>query len=142
MALYVMEKSWVNMIIFAALAVVNIGLDLAFIPAFGLWGAFFPVAAVMLAAVAVFRAAAGRFDPRLSIPAGFIARCFLAVSPAALLVLTASRFDSPGALVVQMAIGVVLVFAGVKLLRLFGEREKALLMRLPVPFKEKIVSIL
>ncbi len=142
MALYVMEKSWINMLVFAALAVINIGLDLAFIPRFGLWGAFFPVAAVMLVAVAVFSTVAGRFDSGLSIPAGFIARCYLASLPTALLGISASRWDSPIALAVQMLIGVILLLAGVKLLRLFGEREKALLMRLPVPFKEKIVSIL
>jgi O-antigen/teichoic acid export membrane protein len=142
MALYVMEKSWVNMLVFAVLAAVNIGLDLAFIPRFGLWGAFLPVAAVMLIAIAVFRIVAGRFDSGLSIPAGFIARCYLAVLPAALLGFSASKWDSPAALVVQMLIGVVLMFAGVRLLRLFGEREKELLMKLPVPLKEKIVSIL
>jgi O-antigen/teichoic acid export membrane protein len=141
-ALYVMEKSWVNMLVFAALAIVNIGLDLAFIPRFGLWGAFFPVAAVMLLAVVVFRTVAGRFDSGLSIPAGFIARCYLAALPTALLGLSASRWDSPIALAVQMLIGVILLFAGIKFLRLFGEREKALMMRLPIPLKEKIVSIL
>jgi O-antigen/teichoic acid export membrane protein len=142
MALYVMEKSWVNMLVFVVLAVVNIGLDLAFIPRFGLWGAFFPVAVVMLLAIVIFRMVAGRFDSGLSIPAGFIARCYLAALPTALLGLSASRWDSPVALAAQMLIGVFLLFAGVKLLRLFGEREKALLMRLPIPLKEKIVSIL
>lgn len=142
MALYVMEKSWVNMLVFAALAAVNIGLDLAFIPRFGLWGAFFPVAAVMLLAVAVYRMVAGRFASGLSIPAGFIARCYLAALPTALLGLSASRWDSPIALAAQMLIGVILLLAGIKLLRLFGEREKALLLRLPIPFREKIVSIL
>ncbi len=142
MALYVMEKSWVNMLVFAALAVINIGLDLAFIPRFGLWGAFFPVAAVMLVAVAVFSTVARRFDSGLSIPAGFIARCYLASLPTALLGISASRWDSPIALAAQMLIGVILLLAGVKFLRLFGEREKALVMRLPIPLKEKIVSIL
>jgi O-antigen/teichoic acid export membrane protein len=142
MALYVMEKSWVNMLVFAALAIVNIGLDLAFIPRFGLWGAFFPVAAVMLLAIAVFRVVAGRFDSGLTIPAGFVARCYLAALPTSLLGLSASRWDSPVALAVQMLIGVFFLFAGMRLLRLFGEREKALIMRMPIPFKEKIVSIL
>ncbi len=142
MALYVMEKSWVNMLVFIALAIVNVGLDLAFIPRFGLWGAFFPVAAIMLLAIVIFRMVAGRFDSSLSIPAGFIARCYLAALPTALLGISASRWDSPIALAAQMLIGVFLLLAGVKLLRLFGEREKALLMRLPIPLKEKIVSIL
>jgi O-antigen/teichoic acid export membrane protein len=142
MALYVLEKSWVNMLVFAALALVNIGLDLALIPRFGLWGAFFPVAAVMLFAVAAFRAVAGRFDSRLAIPAGFVLRCYLAALPTALLGISSSRWDSPIALAVQMLIGVILLLAGSKLMKLFGEREKAFLMRFPIPLKEKIVSIL
>lgn len=142
MALYVMEKSWVNMLVFTALAIVNIGLDLAFIPRFGLWGAFFPVAAVMLLAIIIFRMVAGRFDSGISIPAGFIVRCYLAALPTALLGISASRWDSPIALAAQIVIGVFLMLAGVKLLRLFGQREKDLLMRLPIPLKEKIVSIL
>ena len=142
MALYVMEKSWVNMLVFAALAIVNVGLDLAFIPRFGLWGAFFPVAVVMLLAVVVFRTVVGRFDPGLSIPVGFIARCYLAALPTALLGISASRWDSPIALAAQMLIGVIFLLAGVKFLRIFGEREKALMMRLPIPLKEKIISIL
>ena len=141
MALYVMEKSWVNMLIFAALAVVNIGLDLALIPRFGLWGAFIPVAAVMVLAIVVFRTIAGRFDSSLAIPAGFVVRCYLAVLPTALLGISSSRWDSPIALAVQMLIGVILLMAGVKLMKLLGEREKELLMRLPIPLKEKIVSI-
>jgi O-antigen/teichoic acid export membrane protein len=142
MALYVMEKSWVNMLVFAALAVFNIGLDLALIPRFGLWGAFIPVAAVMLLAVGVFRTVAGRFDPGLRIPAGFIARCYLAALPAAALGLSASKYDSPAALAVQIPIGLILLLAGMRLSRLMGAREKALLMRLPVPFRDRIVSIL
>ena len=141
MALYVMEKSWVNMLVFAALAIVNIGLDLAFIPRFGLWGAFFPVAVVMLLAVVVFGRVAARFNSGLAIPVGFVARCYLAALPTALLGISASRWNSPIALAVQMLIGVVLLLAGVKVLKLFGEREKALMMRLPIPLKEKIVSI-
>jgi O-antigen/teichoic acid export membrane protein len=142
MALYVMEKSWVNMLVFTALAIVNIGLDLALIPRFGLWGAFFPVSAVMLLGIAAFRFVAGRYDPELSIPVGFIGRCCLAGLPTALLGISASRWNSPVALAVQMVIGVFFIFTGLKLLKVFGDREKELMLRLPIPMKERIVSIL
>jgi hypothetical protein len=95
----------------------------------------------MLLAIVVFRAVAGRFDPGLSMPVGFVVRCYLAAVPTALLGISSSRWDSPIALALQMLIGVVLLLSGAKVMKLFGEKEKALMMRLPIPFKEKIVSI-
>jgi len=142
MALYVMEKSWVNMLVFTVLAAANVGLDLALIPAFGLWGAFFPVAAVMLIATVIFRIVAGKYESGISIPAGFVARCYLAALPVALLGLSASRWNSPVALVAQMIAGAVLLLGGFRVLKLLGGKERELIMRLPIPMKEKLLSIL
>jgi O-antigen/teichoic acid export membrane protein len=63
MALYVVEKSWVNMLLFAILAVCNVGLDFALIPKYGLWGAFIPVALVLVLAVIIFSSAVRRVLP-------------------------------------------------------------------------------
>jgi O-antigen/teichoic acid export membrane protein len=67
MALYVMERSWVNMLVFTILAVVNVGLDLLLIPRYGLWGAFIPVAFVMLLAVGAFYIVARKINGRIFI---------------------------------------------------------------------------
>jgi O-antigen/teichoic acid export membrane protein len=142
MALYVVGKSWINMLVFAVLAVVNLGLDLAFIPRFGLWGAFAPVAVTLLVGIAAFRIAAGRAGTGISVPAGFIARCYLAVTPTALLALSASRWHEPAALAAQALAGVLLLWGGIRLTRIVGEREKELILRLPIPAKELIVSLL
>lgn len=141
MALYVIEKSWVNMLVFAVLAVINIGLDLALIPRFHLWGAFFPVAAVMIAGIAAFRIAVGKFGLGLRIPAAFIGRCYVAVFPVACLSLSTERWSTPGALAAQMLIGVGLLWAGIRISGVFGPREKELVMRLPLPLKKVFVSL-
>lgn len=141
MALYVVGKSWVNMLVFAILAVVNVGLDLAFIPRFGLWGAFAPVAVTLLAGIAAFRTAANRTGVGIRIPAAFIGRCYLAVTPAALLSLSASRWHAPAAIAVQGCAGVLLLWLGIRVTGIVGEREKELIRRLPLPAKDLIVSL-
>jgi O-antigen/teichoic acid export membrane protein len=141
MALYVMEKSWVNMLVFAFLAIVNVGLDLALIPHFGLWGAFFPVALVLVLGVFVFYAVLRRMRPDFVVPFRFIVRCYAAVVPACLLVFTAVHWDSIAALVIQILVGIVLLVLGYRWMRVVGEDEKQLIMRLPIPLKERIIKV-
>ena len=80
--------------------------------------------------------------PDIKMPAGFVARCYLAALPTASLAFFTSRWDSLPALSLFLAVGAVLLFAGFSLLKVVGEREKELILKLPLPFKEKLVSIL
>ena len=141
MALYVVEKSWVNMLLFAFLAISNIGLDLALIPKYGLWGAFIPVALVLILAVIIFLVAARRVLPDIRIPVGFVLRCYIAAVPTGLLSVTAQKWSSPAALAIQMVCGVILLIAGFRVMRIIGEREKELILKLPLPLKERIVAL-
>lgn len=142
MALYVMEKSWVNMLVLTLMAAINIGLDVVLIPRYGIWGAFAPIVIVLAIEVVVFERAVRHFRKDLKIPFRFIARCYLAAVPAACLAITANIWDSPAALAIQMVAGLVLLVAGFRYMKILGEREKGLIMKLPIPFKEKIVAIL
>lgn len=141
MALYVMEKSWVNMLVFAFLAVVNIGLDLAFIPRFGLWGAFFPVAFALVLGVIVFYAVLRRMRPDVTVPFRFILRCYAAALPTGLLVFTAAHWGSITALAIQIPVGIALLVLGFRWMRVIGEGERRLIMRLPIPLKERILKV-
>ena len=142
MSLYVMEKSWVNMLLFSFLAVINVGLDFALIPRYGLWGAFLPVALVMMVAIAVFYAAMKRFREDLEVPVRFIARCYLAGLPTALLAITAWKWNEPLYIAIQMVIGTVMLAVSFRVLKIIGKREKDLIMQMPIPFKKIIVSVL
>lgn len=142
MALYVMEKSWVNMLVLTFMAVLNIGLDIALIPRYGLWGAFFPVVFVLGVEIAVFSFAIGRFRKDVRAPVGFILKCYAAALPTACLAFISSRYDSPAALIVEMIAGALLLVAGFRILKVLGEKERELILRLPLPFKEKILAII
>lgn len=142
MSLYVMEKSWVNMLLFSFLAVINVGLDFALIPRYGLWGAFLPVALVMIVAIAVFYVAMKRFREDLEVPVRFIARCYLAGLPTALLAITAWKWNEPLYIAIQMVTGTVMLAVSFRVLKIIGQREKDLIMQMPIPFKKIIVSVL
>ena len=92
--------------------------------------------------VVVFRYAVRIFRPDIRTPAGFIVKCYLAVLPTASLAFFTSRLDSLVALVLFMVLGIALIFAGFRFLNIIGEREKELILKLPLPFKEKLVAIL
>ena len=64
MAFFVMGKSWINMLIFMSLAVIEIGLDCALIPRYGMWGAMVPVSIVLVLAVVLFHLVMRRVRPR------------------------------------------------------------------------------
>jgi len=141
MALYVMGKSWVNMLIFSILAAVNLGLDFAFIPEYGLWGAFFPVALVMVMAVIFFDLAVKKFRRDIKIPVNFILRCYLAGLPAALLVITANLWSGVIALGIQIVLGAALLVLGFRMMKIIGEREREIIRQMPIPFKKLILAV-
>ncbi len=141
MSLYVMGKSWVNMLIFTLMAVLNIGLDFALIPHYGIWGAFIPVAFVLGLGVVLFQMVIRRFNRNVKPPFGFILRCYLAGLPAALLAISTAEFNTPGGLLLQLPLAFVLLFFGFKVMKIIGEREKELILKLPLPLKERIVSL-
>jgi O-antigen/teichoic acid export membrane protein len=137
-----MEKSWVNMILFSLLALINIGLDFALIPKYGLWGAFLPVALVMMIAIAIFYIAIKRFRKDIQVPIKFIGRCYLAGIPTALLALSAWKWNQPIWIALQMVIGIAVLAVSYRLLRIIGKREKEIIMEMPIPFKRLIVAVL
>ncbi|MCD6379049.1 oligosaccharide flippase family protein [bacterium] len=141
MALYVMGKSWANMVVFFFLAVVNIALDIVLIPVYGLWGAFVPVAFVLLLAVVAFNLVVKGFGKGINVPAMFILRCYIAGLPAGLLVFAASKWNSPAILGIEIVIGIILLVLGFRWMKIIGEGEKEIIMKLSFPFKEKIISI-
>jgi O-antigen/teichoic acid export membrane protein len=141
MALYVIGKSWVNMLIFLLLACLNIGLDLAFIPRYGLWGAMVPVSFVLVLAVIIFHAVMRKVRPDVKTPALFIVRCYAAAVPTALLSILSARWSSPAAFAIMIPAGLILLVLGFRWMRIMGEEEKKLIRLLPIPAKEWVLSI-
>ena len=142
MALYVIGKSWVNMLIFLCLAVVNIGLDFAFIPRYGLWGAFAPITFVLVIEVIAFSRVVRIFRPDIRVPVGFVVRCYAAAVPAALVGFISCRWNSPLELLCEALVAVALLVLGFRVAKVVGPNERELIMRLPVPFKRQLIAVL
>ncbi len=122
-AFYATGKSLINMLIFLSLALIEIGLDLALIPRYGIWGAM------------------ERVRRDVAVPAGFIVRCTLAGIPACLLSIVSSRWSSPAAVALMIPAGIVLLILGFRAMKVVGADEKELIMRLPIPAKERLMSM-
>jgi O-antigen/teichoic acid export membrane protein len=141
MAFYVMGKSWVNMLIFMSLAIIEVGLDLILIPAYGMWGGIASVSIVLLVGVVLFHAAMRKVRPDVKTPAGFIVRCSLAAVPTCLLSLIVSRWSSPAVVALMIPVGIGLLVAGFRVMKVIGPGEKELIRKLPIPARERLLAI-
>ena len=141
MAFFVMGKSWINMLIFMSVAIMEVGLDCVLIPRYGLWGAFVPVVLALVLAVAIFHAVMRRVRGDVTMPAAFIARCTLAGVPTCCLSVLSSRWSSPAAVALMIPVGIVLLILGFRALKVIGSEEKELIMRLPIPARERLLSL-
>jgi O-antigen/teichoic acid export membrane protein len=141
MAFYVMGKSWVNMLIFMSLAVIEVGLDLVLIPPYGMWGAILSVSIVLLLGVVLFHSVMRRVRPDVRTPVGFIVRCSLAAVPTCLLSVIVSRWSSPAVVAFMIPIGIGLLIAGFRVMKVIGPEEKELIRKLPVPARERLLAL-
>ena len=133
MLLYVLEKTSVNLLIYVALAIVNVGLDLILIPKFGVPGAMIPVAIAIAAQPVVYFLAVRRYVADVSIPFGFIARCFAASAPAALSLVVLHFVGGAPGLAAAGVLGVVLLAVSYRVARVFGADELRTLASVPIP---------
>lgn len=142
MALYVMEKTHVNLIIYACLAVVNVGLDLLLIPKYGVTGAMIPVGIVIFVSPFIYRAVLGRLVPDVTIPLRFIAKCFASSSPVLLLVPLLRFVGGPVELALAVIVAGALLVVSFKLTRVVGAAERDLLGSIPLPMAERLLKFM
>ena len=136
MALYLIEKTWVNLVLSAVFAVVNLGLDFILIPRYGLIGAVPPVA-IAVAISPILRAwAVRRFHGSIPIPWRFLGRCYLASAPILLLYPMRAWAGSASGFLALALVSVVLFFVAIRVVRLVGPEEQALLERSRLPGKD------
>ncbi|MDH3199079.1 MAG: oligosaccharide flippase family protein [Candidatus Krumholzibacteria bacterium] len=142
MALYVMEKTHVNLLVYLGLALANVGLDLLLIPRYGVAGAVAPVAIVIAVSPFVYHAVLSRHMGGVRIPFRFIGKCFMASSPVVLLIPALRFVDGAAALAVALVVALVLVLLGFKWTRVIGDAERGLLRSVPVPGAARILKFL
>jgi O-antigen/teichoic acid export membrane protein len=132
MSLYVIEKTHINLIICAALAVLNVGLDIVLIPRYGLMGAVYPVAAVIAISPLLYHFALSRFLSDYRIPFSFIGRCFLASAPLIVLYPVVAKVDDILMLTVTILAGVFIWVLSFKRFKVLGKEEMDLLAKIPI----------
>jgi O-antigen/teichoic acid export membrane protein len=142
MAFYVLERPWYSFGLYVVNSVINVGLDLILIPRYGLVGAIIPVALVILISPFSNYFLLRRLGVRAPIPWGFLARVYLAAIPCALL-FPARYFVSGKLPLALVALGAgILYIAGLRLFRVLGDEEGALLRRSGLPMASRLGRLL
>ena len=142
MALYVIEKSYANLVVYFALAVVNVGLDLLLIPRFGIIGAVIPVGLVIAASPMIYKYVLGRHVSGTRIPYAFIGKCFLASSPVLLLLPFTGLIKGVPGLCAALAVACVLILIAAKKIKLLGKEEQDMLGSVPIPAARRLMKLL
>ncbi len=133
MVLYVVERPWIALVIYVVNAAVNVGLDLALIPRFGLWGAVIPVSVVILFSPLPYLWALRRLGIRLRLPWGFLLRIYAASGSMLLLWPLRSRIGGPVAFLGLVMLGVGVFVVGLRIFRVLGPEERSLIRRVDPP---------
>jgi O-antigen/teichoic acid export membrane protein len=142
MVLYVLERPWLGLGIYAVNAAVNVGLDLVLIPRYGLWGAVIPVSLVILVSPVPYLWVLRRMGVRVRLPWGFLGRIYLASGGMLLLWPLRGWVRSPETLAMLVLAGILIFWAGLRLFRVMGPSERSLIERVNPAIWNRIEPIL
>jgi O-antigen/teichoic acid export membrane protein len=142
MALYVLEKTSLNLLIYIALAIINVGLDLILIPRFGVPGAMVPVSLAIAAQPALYFIAVRRFVPDIKIPFGYILRCVAACAPCAIVIPILHWVGGMAGFVAASLAGLAVLPVSFRAAGIFGSEELTALGAVPVPLAGRLARFL
>lgn len=131
MTLYVMEKTWVNLLVFLGGAAVKVGLNLWWIPIDWRIGSVLPVSIVVIVTPIVLWLILRRYAFTVRFPWAFLGRAYLGSCAVFLLWPLRSWISGPKELLVSVALAGLLILGGMKLIRLFRAEDLPLLDLLP-----------
>jgi O-antigen/teichoic acid export membrane protein len=140
MALYVLERTHVNLLIYTILAVINVGLDLVLIPRYGVYGAIVPVALAILLQPVLYYREVRRIDPGVRIPFGYVARCIAGAMPAVIMLPLLAAVPGALGLTAAAVAGVGAIALGYRVARVVGPEEVSILRRVPAPGMASVVN--
>lgn len=142
MAVYVVERVWINLLLNLGYAALNIGLDLWLIPRYGLLGATIPNAVVTTLVPIVRYWIARRYVGPVTIPWGFLGKCYGAASPV-LLLFWLKRWAPSNLAVLGLCVAAgAVVLLSYRLLHVLGPEERDVLARSRFPLKEWVLRLL
>ena len=141
MALYVIEKSHANLLVYTVLAIINVGLDLVLIPRFGIIGAMIPVGLAIAVSPLLYRYVLARYVSGTRIPFAFIGRCFLASSPVLIMLPFAGLIRGVLELCLAAVVACALVVFTAKRMKLLGKDELDMLGSVPIPAVNRLLKL-
>jgi O-antigen/teichoic acid export membrane protein len=142
MAVYVVEKVWVNLLLNVGYGIVTIGLDLLLIPKYGLLGATIPTAIVTVLTPYVRWLIAKRYVEGIRIPWGFIGRVYLATTPLLGLFWLKPWFEGFLGLLLAGAACALATLVLYRIFRVLGPEEREFIAASRLPGKDWILRIL
>lgn len=142
MAFYVLERPWVSFGLYVVNSIINVGLDLLLIPRYGLVGAIIPVALVIFISPFMNYYLLRRLGIRAPIPWGFLGRVYLAAIPCALIYPARLWVQGKGPVALVVVTAGILYILGLRLFRVLGEEEAALLKRSGLPHSSRVGRLL
>lgn len=142
MAFYILEKTWINLIILFSQAIINIGLDLLIIPRYGLYGAVVPVAIVLMISPYFRYLIVKKFVLNLEIPWRFIGKTYFASSPLLLLWILRPYATTAISFSMIIIIAIFILTLSVRYSNLIEQNELAILRDSSIPMKDLLLKIL
>jgi O-antigen/teichoic acid export membrane protein len=133
MMFYLLERPWINLLVWMGAAVLNVGLDLLLIPRSWSLGGFVPVAVAVSAMPVAYAIILKRLGITIEVPWAFIGRCYLGALPLLLLIPLRGWVADPLRLVAAAGLAAGLVTIGMRAVRLFRDGDRALIAFLPTP---------
>lgn len=142
LAIYVIEKSGVNLFLYVIYAVIKIGLDFICIQRWGYYGAIFPVFFVITLSSFVRYYVAKRYIGTFHIPWDFIGKSYLCSLPIILIAPLRYWGNSISGLLGLVVIGMLIYVVAARYFGLIGSDLKEYILKSKMPLKEKMVKVL
>jgi O-antigen/teichoic acid export membrane protein len=142
MALYVKERAMLNMLIAAVGAAVNVGLDFVFIPRYGIWGGVPPVGIGLLVSGVLQYVCTKRMLPGIGVPWGHFLKVLAGSAVVLPLWFLRTSIHAPLPLVGVLAGVTIVQYLVLRMMRVLGEEERALLLKSNLPFKRFLADLL
>ncbi len=124
---------------YVVFAVVNVGLNLLFIPRWGLWGAIAALALAKLLSVLLMARIAWHEIPHLRVPWRVIVRAFAASASVLIWLLFDDRFIEPWQIFTAVVAALFAIVLGYRVFGVVGQQEQELIRATRLPLREQLL---
>ncbi len=142
MAIYIKERTMLNMWAIGVGAIVNLGLDFLLIPRYGLMGAVPPVGIAILVSGYTQWLISRRLIPEISLPWSYLLKFIPGVLLVTPLWFVRDKLTEPIPLLTALALATMSQYVVLRLFRACGEDERNLVLKSNLPMKRFIADLI